>query len=65
MVNAQDDTFLSKECYPIELAESHPHFHFEMPKYGGHCGFYENDKKGFVWFEKRAFEFVRDVVSLG
>lgn len=63
LVNAQDDTFLSKECYPIELAESHQHFHFEMPRYGGHCGFYERDKEGFVWFEKRAFNFVKEVVS--
>ncbi len=65
LVNAQDDTFLSKECYPIELSEAHPHFHFEMPKYGGHCGFYERDKEGFVWFEKRAFEFVSEVVLRG
>lgn len=57
LVNAQDDTFLSAECYPINLAEEHPFFYFEMPRYGGHCGFYERDAEGFVWFEKRAFAF--------
>lgn len=62
LVNAQDDTFLSKECFPKELASHHPYFHLETPKYGGHCGFYENDKEGFVWFEKRSYQFFRDHV---
>ena len=58
LVNAQDDTFLSEKCYPIELAKQHPFFYFEMPKYGGHCGFYEKQKDNFVWYERRAWDFL-------
>ncbi len=62
LVNARDDTFLSEKCYPVELAKKHPYFYFEMPKYGGHCGFYANGEEGEVWFEKRAWEFFEELV---
>lgn len=55
LINAKNDSFLSKCCYPIEEAEQNEHFYFEMPKYGGHVGFFDG---GEVYYnEKRAFDF--------
>jgi predicted alpha/beta-fold hydrolase len=39
IVNAQDDTFLSPACFPIDLAKKSELLHLSMPKYGGHVGF--------------------------
>lgn len=60
LVNAQDDTFLSPECFPRELAEQHPFFHLEVPKHGGHCGFHSPDKDGSYWSERRALAFAEE-----
>ncbi len=46
LINALNDSFLSKECYPIEEAKSNPNLFLEMPKYGGHVGFHH--KKIFI-----------------
>lgn len=55
LINAQNDSFLSKCCFPIEEAEKNTNFYLEMPKYGGHVGFYDIDD---VYYnEKRAFDF--------
>jgi predicted alpha/beta-fold hydrolase len=39
LVNAQNDSFLAKECFPYEEAKHHQYFHLLAPKYGGHVGF--------------------------
>lgn len=57
LVNAQDDTFLSEQCYPREEASKMPHFFLEMPKYGGHVGF-GGAQDGSYWSEQRALEFL-------
>jgi predicted alpha/beta-fold hydrolase len=57
LVNAHDDSFLSKECFPIATAQRNANFYLEMPRYGGHLGFMSPDKSGFLWTEKRAFAF--------
>ncbi|MBX9853018.1 MAG: alpha/beta fold hydrolase [Cytophagaceae bacterium] len=62
LVNARNDPFLTPECYPIREAESNPHLFLEMPETGGHCGFFENNKEGKYWSEKRAVEFIRNYV---
>lgn len=59
LVNSADDTFLSDECYPVELAKNHPFFHFEMPKFGGHVGFTTFGKTRKYWSERRALRFVK------
>jgi len=59
LVNSEDDTFLSDECYPIEIAKQSKNFFFEMPKYGGHVGFMTFGG-GNYWSEERALEFVRE-----
>jgi uncharacterized protein len=59
LINAQDDTFLSPQCFPYALAEHSNFFHFLAPRYGGHCGFYTPGKKNVYWSEEKAWEFVK------
>ncbi len=58
IINASDDSFLSKECYPFEEAKRNPLFHLEVPSRGGHVGFVSSDENGFYWSEKRALNFI-------
>lgn len=62
MINALDDTFLSKECYPYNIAQNHQYFHLEVPKHGGHCGFCSSNSGAFYWSENRALEFLSNYV---
>ncbi|MEM9837284.1 MAG: alpha/beta fold hydrolase [Bacteroidota bacterium] len=55
LVNAQNDTFLSKQCFPKDEALTMPHFFLEMPDYGGHVGFGAGSE---YWSEQRAFTFL-------
>lgn len=57
LLSARDDTFLSEQCYPAELADRHPFFYLEAPRYGGHVGFVTGDPEGVFWSEKRALDF--------
>ncbi len=62
LINAQNDPFLSPECYPYEEAENNPYFYFEAPKYGGHVGFSTNWRMtGEFWQETRVVEFFNRV----
>ncbi len=56
MINAQNDSFLSPSCYPIALSKKQANIFLEIPKYGGHVGFY--DKKNVYYSEKRTAEFI-------
>lgn len=58
LINAQNDTFLSPLCYPIELAEKQQNFFLLTPQYGGHVGFSESMffKKHF-WHEQKVAQF--------
>ncbi len=58
LVNALDDTFLSRKCYPDELAARMPNFFLEMPRWGGHVGFVSRAPGGAYWSEQRAFAFI-------
>jgi len=58
LINAQDDTFLGKECYPSEIAEEHDLFYMMAPKYGGHVGFSGDDREGMLWSEYQVAKFV-------
>ena len=58
VVNAQNDPFLSKECYPIELVKNHSFVRLETPKHGGHVGFAQFNKNGVYWSEQRAINFL-------
>jgi len=54
IINAQNDPFLSKECFPFEQIKTLEKVYFQAPKMGGHCGFYPDDYQGVLWSEKRA-----------
>jgi uncharacterized protein len=58
IINAQNDPFLSKECFPFEQIKTLEKIHFQTPAMGGHCGFYPDDFQGILWSEKRALEWV-------
>jgi uncharacterized protein len=51
IVNAKNDPFLSKECFPIDLLKNHPFVTLEIPEKGGHCGFWQKDYKDQLWSE--------------
>jgi predicted alpha/beta-fold hydrolase len=63
LVNAQDDSFLSQQCYPSDVASVNKNFYLQAPKNGGHVGFYQPDEEGFYWSERRAFAFCEAILS--
>lgn len=58
IVNAQNDPFLSAECYPAEKLKDHRWICFEAPNRGGHVGFAQFSKNGLYWSESRALDFI-------
>ena len=64
VINAQDDSFLSKSCYPVDEAKNHKYLSLETPKYGGHVGFnttiYGKDA---YWSEHRIYNFIEHIIS--
>lgn len=58
VLNAQNDPFLSKTCFPIKLARKLVNVHFEFPKHGGHVGFSGPSTKKSYYSELRAVEFI-------
>ncbi|MEM9141842.1 MAG: alpha/beta fold hydrolase [Bacteroidota bacterium] len=58
ILNARNDSFLGPECYPYQEAEQNPKLYLEVPKYGGHVGFYAPG--GYYYNEKRALKFMMD-----
>ena len=55
ILNALNDSFLSKDCFPYEEAKKNSSLYLETPQFGGHVGFIS--RKGFYYNEKRALEF--------
>ncbi|WP_436487093.1 YheT family hydrolase [Chitinophaga sp. ARDCPP14] len=60
VINAKDDPFLGKECYPYEIAADSPYLFLETPHQGGHVGFVKFGED-FYWSEKRALAFILEV----
>ncbi len=60
IVNAVNDPFLSKECYPVDLLKNHASVKFEMPTHGGHVGFAQFGQNGLYWSEQRTLQFLKD-----
>ena len=56
ILNAANDSFLSPECYPIELASKMQNLNLEIPEYGGHVGFHKTNK--LYYSEARTLEFL-------
>lgn len=63
LVNAKDDSFLSKQCYPVEQAKALSNFYLEMPQWGGHVGFVSKFPDGAYWSEVNALKFVGEKVG--
>jgi hypothetical protein len=62
MVNAADDPFLSRACFPESRKLLGAYVKLEAPRWGGHVGFVEHAKDGYYWSERRAMDFVRTVI---
>jgi len=56
ILNARNDSFLSEKCYPEDIASSRSNIFLEVPKYGGHVGFYDTDN--FYYNERRTLDFL-------
>ncbi|MEM8998771.1 MAG: alpha/beta fold hydrolase [Bacteroidota bacterium] len=55
IINAQNDSFLGQACYPYQEADKNSRLFLEVPKYGGHVGFW--GKHNITYTERRALEF--------
>ncbi len=55
ILNAKNDSFLGNRCYPENEAKENPNLFLEIPKYGGHVGFYSPGKT--YYNEARTLEF--------
>ncbi len=64
LINAKDDSFLSSECYPYELAENSDNFYLMTPKYGGHAGFISSFNDKSRWVEKQIINFIQNILNI-
>lgn len=65
LINAKDDTFLSKECFPLDEAENSDYFFLETTKYGGHVGFMSSFKPAENrWLENRIASFINNTIGI-
>ena len=62
IVNALNDPFLPKECFPYELLKDHTYITLETPARGGHVGFCSSNGSRFYWSEIRAYEFISSMI---
>jgi predicted alpha/beta-fold hydrolase len=62
IINALDDPFLGKDCYPFEFAKENEFVFLETPKHGGHCAFPLPGSK-FSWTDFRAYEFFNSEIT--
>ncbi|MCC5920213.1 MAG: alpha/beta fold hydrolase [Cyclobacteriaceae bacterium] len=61
LVNAWNDPMLPESCFPVSIAKSHDHLHFETTEKGGHVGFML-PKSTHTWAEHRALTFIEQQV---
>ena len=66
IINAQNDPFLSPECFPEAMARELPNVWMEFPEQGGHCGF-ASKSSGVngesYWSEERAVAFFNSATN--
>ena len=63
LINAKDDSFLSKECYPFKEAENSNNFYFMQPDYGGHVGFISSfNVAENSWLEQQVVQFIQEKI---
>ena len=61
IINALDDSFLNEKCYPKEEAAQSKNLFLEMPAFGGHVGFIEN--QAHTYCEQRTLQFFQDYLD--
>ena len=59
IINAQNDPFLSKDCYPQEQTINNSNLNFQYPNRGGHVGFTEFNRNGLYWSEQQTLGFLK------
>lgn len=62
LLTALNDPFLTPECIPYQQAEQNPNFYLEVSKTGGHVGFNSSFNFQEAYYEKRAFEFIKQYI---
>jgi predicted alpha/beta-fold hydrolase len=63
LLNAQNDPFLAPECFPYKEAERSQWLTLEAPESGGHVGFQDLRHGLQPWSERRAVEFLANVIQ--
>ena len=58
IVNALDDPFLPRECFPVAEATTNPNITLKMPESGGHVGFVSFNKRNLYWSEQQTVSFL-------
>ncbi len=58
IINALNDPFLSRDCFPVEELGQHPFVRFAATQRGGHVGFTEFGSNGLYWSERQALAFL-------
>ncbi len=61
-MNALNDPFLSKECFPNRINNSF--IQFETPEKGGHVGFSQFSGNGLYWSEQRALDLYQNITEM-
>ena len=59
ILNAKNDSFLSPDCFPFDIAKNSKHIFLETPLYGGHVGFHVSNDT--YYSEKRTVLFLKDI----
>ncbi len=59
ILNALNDSFLAPSCSPTQIANDSPNLFLEIPKYGGHVGFFQYGKS--YYNEQRTIEFIKGI----
>jgi uncharacterized protein len=58
ILSAQDDPFLTLDCFPFAEAEASARIFLEAPEIGGHLGFLHSLGSAPTWAERRVVEFL-------
>ncbi|MFA5907095.1 MAG: alpha/beta fold hydrolase [Desulfobacula sp.] len=60
IVNAVNDPFLPKACFPVKEADANKNLTLLMPESGGHVGFVSFNRQNLYWSEKQAVDFLNN-----
>lgn len=60
IINAVNDPFLPKACFPVKQAVANRQVTLLMPESGGHVGFVSFNKQNLYWSEKQTINFLNN-----